>query len=48
MTGCDTANFLVQCFFGQPSRPFVAYHIETSGMQLHDVFGLNCNKTGFY
>ena len=29
------------CSFGPPSRILLAYHMEKSGMQLHDVVGVH-------
>ena len=33
-----------RCSFGLPSRVLVAYHLERSGMPLHDAVVVNCKK----
>ena len=32
--------------FGPPSQALVDYHLETGGMPLHNMVGVNCNRAG--
>ena len=36
---------LALCSFGTSSRTSGGYHLERSGMPLHDAFGINCKKS---
>ena len=40
----NAAIFAWPCYFGQPSRALVDYHLEMDGIPLHDAVGVNCRS----